>query len=373
MTASTTTFERPSPELIRAINDLLPAYVAYVDRDLRYVAANKMYVDRFGRPEQQIVGQLVAEVTGSAFENVARHLRAALAGETQSLEPRMISVDGYRTLSVTHIPHRDQDGKVLGVIVYGYDITEQRRAEAALLQSEKLAAVGRLASSIAHEINNPLESVVNLLYLVEQTAEQDAKQAREYAQLAQRELARVSQITTQTLRFFKQSTSRQEVDMPELIDSLFALYAGRLVNSNIQVLREYEKGIGLICFEGELRQALNNLVGNAIDAMRDGGCLHLRVRYATDFATGRPGVRLTVADTGMGMSPATQARIFEPFFTTKGILGTGLGLWITQELITKEEGRLRVRSRENQLLQPGGARHGTVFAMFLPHRPLKRT
>lgn len=349
--------EGPSPELIRAINDLLPAYVAYVDHDLRYVAANQMYIERFGRPEQLIVGQLVADVTGPAFENVAKHLRAALAGVTQHLEPRMISVDGDRTLSVTHLPHRGADGRVLGVIVYGYDITEQRRAEAALIQSEKLAAVGRLASSIAHEINNPLESVTNLLYLIEQTADEDGARTREYAQMAQAELARVGQITTQTLRFFRQSTSRQTVDVTALMDSVLSLYHGRLVNSGIAVKREYGTHVLATCFDGELRQILNNLMGNALDAMRDGGRLRVRVRRATDAATGRDGVRLTIADSGMGMNAATQSRIFEPFFTTKGIMGTGLGLWITKDLVEKQEGTLLMRSRE-------GA--GSVFSLFLP-------
>jgi len=365
VSVSPTTVAGPSPELLRAINDLLPAYVAYVDRDLRYVAANRMYVDRFGRPEQQIVGQLVADITGPSFDHIGQHLRAALAGEVQHLEPRMISVDGLRTLSVTHLPHRGVDGKVLGVIVYGYDITEQRRAEAALLQSEKLAAVGRLASSIAHEINNPLESVVNLLYLIEQSIGEDPGEVRDYARLAQQELARVSQITTQTLRFFKQSTSRQRVGIPALIDSVLTLYSGKLANSGVEVLRRYRPGVESVCFEGELRQALNNLIGNAIDAMRGGGSLRVRVRFATDHATSRTGIRITIADTGTGMSAATQVRIFEPFFTTKGILGTGLGLWITQELVAKERGRLSLRSREHQEHKPAG----TVFALFLPDTP----
>jgi PAS domain S-box-containing protein len=354
-----------SPELSRAITDLLPAYVAYVDTELRYVAANRMYVERFGRPEEQIVGQLVADVTGPAFENIARHLRAALAGEIQHLEPRMISVDGDRILAVTHLPHRDPHGNVLGVIVYGYDITEQRRAEAALIQSEKLAAVGRLASSIAHEINNPLESVVNLLYLVEHTVDQDAEQARRYAQLAQQELARVSQITTQTLRFFRQTTRRQSVDLAEMLDSVLALYIGKLANSGTQVEREYTGPVRLVCFDGELRQALNNLIGNAIDAMRGGGRLRIRVRYATDFGSSRQGVRVTIADTGCGMSAEIQQKVFEPFFTTKGILGTGLGLWITQELVEKERGRLSLRSRTADPTPGASKAHGTVFSLFL--------
>jgi PAS domain S-box-containing protein len=341
----------PDHQLLREITDLLPAYVAYVDADLRYVAANRMYVERFGRKEQQIVGQLVKDVTGSAFENVAGHLRAALAGETQRFETRMISVDGDRTLAVAHLPHRDGQGNVVGVIVYGSDITERRQAEAALLQSEKLAAVGRLASSVAHEINNPLESVVNLLYLIEVMAEEDVEQARRYAVLAQAELARVTQVTTNTLRFFRQSTGRTLVNVGEMVESVLALYAGRLTNSNIVVKRSIDEGVLLTCFDGEVRQILNSLISNAIDAMRQGGSLQMRVRRL-----GRE-VRVTVADTGDGMNRDVQARMFEPFFTTKGIVGTGLGLWIAQELAAKHHGHLRVRSR-------GG--EGTVMVLILP-------
>ena len=340
--------------LLREITDLLPAYVAYVDADLRYVMANRMYVERFGRAEQQIVGQLVADVTGTAFENVAGHLRAALAGETQHFEPRMISVDGDRTLSVIHLPHRDSRGQVVGIIVYGYDITELRQTEAALLQSEKLAAVSRLASSIAHEINNPLEAVVNLLYLIESNVQHDPDQAHLYAVLAQQELARVTQITTSTLRFFRQSTGRSSVNIGEIAESVLALYAARLANSNIVVTSRIDQGATLSCFDGEVRQVLNNLVTNAIDAMRGGGTLHLRVRRFNGV------LKITVADSGHGMSPETQARMFEPFFTTKGISGTGLGLWIAQELVAKHQGRLRVRSRQ---------RIGTVVTLSLPEAP----
>jgi signal transduction histidine kinase len=320
----------PDPHLLREITDLLPAYVAYVDADLRYVSANRMYVERFGRAEHQIVGQLVADVTGSAFENVAPHLRAALA--------------------VAHLPHRNALGQVVGIIIYGYDVTDRRQAEVALLRSEKLAAVGRLASSIAHEINNPLEAVVNLLYLIESSVKQDPDQAHRYAVQAQAELARVTQITTNTLRFFRQATVRSKVDMGELANSVLALYAGRLNNSSIQVTQRIGKEVSLLCYDGEVRQVLNNLLSNAIDAMRHGGRLHIRVRRMGS------NVRITIADAGSGMSPGTQARIFEPFFTTKGATGTGLGLWIAQELVAKHKGRLHVRSREGK---------GTVMALLL--------
>jgi PAS domain S-box-containing protein len=340
----------PDPHLLREITDLLPAYVAYVDADLRYVSANRMYVERFGRAEHQIVGQLVADVTGSAFENVAPHLRAALAGEVQRFETHMISVEGDRILAVAHLPHRNALGQVVGIIIYGYDVTDRRQAEVALLRSEKLAAVGRLASSIAHEINNPLEAVVNLLYLIESSVKQDPDQAHRYAVQAQAELARVTQITTNTLRFFRQATVRSKVDMGELANSVLALYAGRLNNSSIQVTQRIGKEVSLLCYDGEVRQVLNNLLSNAIDAMRHGGRLHIRVRRMGS------NVRITIADAGSGMSPGTQARIFEPFFTTKGATGTGLGLWIAQELVAKHKGRLHVRSREGK---------GTVMALLL--------
>lgn len=337
--------------LLREITDLLPAYVAYVDTDLRYVAANQMYADRFGRDEQNIVGQLVADVTGSAFENVAGHLRAALAGETQHFETKMISIDGSRILAVSHLPHRGAQGDVVGVIVYGYDITEQRQAEAALLQSEKLAAVGRLASSLAHEINNPLEAVVNLLYLIENAGDQDVRQAREYAAQAQQELARVTQMTTNTLAFFRQSTSQTSVNAAELIETVLALYASRLANSNIELLRGFEAGVLLMCYDGEIRQVFHSLVSNAMDAMRGGGKLYIRVRRRSN------GIRVTVADSGDGMSPVTQARMFEPFFTTKGIMGTGLSLWMAQQLTARHGGQLRARSQEGK---------GTVIVLVLP-------
>jgi len=302
--------------------DLLPAYVAYVDRELRYVAANRMYIDRFGRAEPQIVGQLVADVTGPAFASVGRHLRLALEGEVQYLEPQMISVDGYRTLAVTHLPHRDDGGTVQGVIVYGYDITEQRRAEAALIQSEKLAAVGRLASSIAHEINNPLEAVMNVIYLIRQMPEMP-EEARQYLEVADRELRRVSAITKQTLRFHKQSTKQTRCTADELFSEAISIYQGRVVNAGIEVLERYRSEIAVECFEGEIRQVLSNLVANAIDAMPMGGRLLLRSTDAMEARTGRRGVRLTVADTGCGMPEAVQRRLFEAFYSIKGIGGRG--------------------------------------------------
>ena len=245
------------------------------------------------------------------------------------------------------------------------EITNQKRAEAALVQSEKLAAVGRLASSISHEINNPLEAITNLLYLISL----DAKLPESllvYVQMAQSELARVSQIATQTLRFHRQAVAPTAVTAAELVDAVIRLYTGRLANSSIQVKVQYVTKVPILCFENDIRQVLNNLIANAIDAMRKGGKLLVRAHLADLRASThkgqerRRGVRITIADTGHGMSEATARRIFEPFFTTKDLNGTGLGLWISAGIVERHQGSLRMRSSD----RPGHS--GTVFTLFLP-------
>ncbi len=258
----------------------------------------------------------------------------------------------------------DAHGKPARMVGVNLDITDRRQTEAALRQSEKLAAVGQLASTIAHEINNPLEAVTNLLYLARHNDE--LSEIQRYIDIAETELRRASAITNQTLRFHKQLSNPTEVHCEDLFEGVLMIYQGRLHNSEIQLEKRKRATHPVLCFEGEIRQVLNNLVGNAIDAMRDGGRLLLRSSEATDWKTGRKGLRLTVADTGSGMSPVTLRRIFDAFFTTKGINGTGLGLWVSQEIIERHHGNLRVRSSQ----APG--RSGTVFNLFLPFEAVDR-
>jgi signal transduction histidine kinase len=226
------------------------------------------------------------------------------------------------------------------------------------LQSEKLAAVGRLASSIAHEINNPLESVMNLIYLARLTAIHPDTQR--YLETADQEVRRISIIANQTLRFHKQPSNPQPISAAELYATVLGIYEGRLRNSGITVEQRLRTGRPTVCFEGDIRQVLNNLIGNAIDAMPCGGRLLVRSREGTHWPTGRNGLILTVADTGEGMTPEILTKIFDPFFTTKGIGGTGLGLWVSQEIVLRHEGALRVRSTRRE------GRSGTAFALFLP-------
>ena len=261
-------------------------------------------------------------------------------------------------VAISLSPHMEAPGTLVSFSAIIRDIASRKKAEKALLQSEKLASVGRLASSIAHEINNPLESVTNLLYILASRIEDE--ETRQFAITAQEELARVSEIATHTLRFHKQSSNKTIVSLAALAESVFALYRARLENSQIVALVQCPVDIHLLCYEGELRQVLVNLVANAYDAMRSGGRLIFRAHPSRDWTSGETGIRLLVADTGSGMDKETKGRLFEPFFSTKGIGGTGLGLWISKDLIAKNGGSVSVHSRS------GPGKRGTVFNMFFP-------
>ena len=239
------------------------------------------------------------------------------------------------------------------------NVTIAKKSEAAVRTAEKLSAVGRLAASIAHEINNPLESITNLLYLARNSS--DHRDVSQYLDIADQELRRVSIISNQTLRFCRQSTHPTDAACKDILDSVLSIYQGRLSNSDIEVFRRERAKLPVNCFEAEIRQVLSNLIGNAIDAMRPGGgTLLLRTRHSTNWRTGAKGITLTVADTGTGISAQSLKRIFEPFFTTKGIGGTGLGLWVSEEIVQRHGGRLFVRSSQRP------ARSGTLFTLFLP-------
>ena len=264
-----------------------------------------------------------------------------------------------RYLDFVYQPKREPDGSVSGIIVLGVDVTDARRSEQILLQSEKLNAVGRLASSIAHEINNPLEAVTNLIYLAQSAAVN--QETRHYLATAEIELRRVSAIANQTLRFHRQSTNPTPVTAPGLIDATLPLYQSRISNAHVKVERRDRARRPVTCLDGEIRQVLSNLIANAVDALSaTERRLLIRSRDSTDWRTGRSGVTLTIADTGSGMSGDTISHVFEPFFTTKGNKGTGLGLWISLEIIDRHRGSLKVKSRQ--------AAHGsgTVFTLFLP-------
>jgi PAS domain S-box-containing protein len=238
---------------------------------------------------------------------------------------------------------------------------QQKLSEDRLVQAEKLAAVGRLAASISHEINNPLEAVTNLLYLVRSDSS-ISPESNAYLEQAEQELGRVSQIVAQTLRFQRGGVKLTDCIPEKLIDSVIALHQGQLHHSGIRIVRQHRKSEPFRCADGDLRQILNNLLGNAIDAMKKtGGFVTIRTSPGKHPQTGGPGLRISVSDSGHGMSRSTAAQIFEPFYTTKGASGSGLGLWISNSIAKRHGGRLTVRSRTAE-----GARRGTTFSLFLP-------
>jgi signal transduction histidine kinase len=245
-----------------------------------------------------------------------------------------------------------------------YQIRDQlqqaQMTQEALRRSEKLAVTGRLAASIAHEINNPLEGITNLLYLMRMEAATEPM--RSYLQMAEQELARVTEITKHTLRFYREPHQPKNIDLVGVLDSILTLYNSRLLAAEVKVKREYRQPTIMIhSSPGELRQVIANLVGNAIDAMRGGGLLRLRASIETERDGQRqPRARLTIADTGCGIPRDVLPTIFEPFVTTKGETGTGLGLWVTREIVTKNKWSMRIRSRSE------APHRGTTFSMLIP-------
>jgi PAS domain S-box-containing protein len=357
--------ERQRAEL-ETIYETAPVGLALFDPvEFRYLRVNDRQAETIGLPKDQIIGRPIAEV--APLKGLKDLFESAAAGQpirNHLLEGELPNRPGdHRFWNVSYSPIYNSNGIISAIAAVILEITHQKKSELALIQSEKLAAVGRLASSISHEINNPLEAITNLLFLIG-LDEELPESIKGYVHMAQSELGRVSQIVTQTLRFHRQAVKPTSVTGAELVNAVLNLYQGRLTNSGIQVETKYTTQTRILCFENDIRQVLNNLISNAIDAMRGGGHLLARAHDAThiDPETGvsRKGIRITIADTGHGMSAQTRDRIFEPFYTTKDLNGTGLGLWISSGIIAHHHGHLTLRSTQSPEY------HGTIFSLFLP-------
>jgi signal transduction histidine kinase len=352
-----------------------PAFFALLQGpDHVFTLTNPLYMQLIGN--RPVLGKPLGEALPEAVEQGYYDLIERVYRTGEPYYAHSARFTGYqqsahqgdeRYLDFTYQPLREDDGTISGVIVLGVDGTEKRRAENALIQAEKLAVVGRLAGSIAHEINNPLEAVTNLLYLA-RGVNDNAPLLRQYLELADQELRRMAVIASQTLRFYKQTTSPTEMSGEALATNVLTLFQGRISNSGVRVHRRHKDGATVRCFEGEIRQVLSNLVGNSLDAMRhvERRRLIIRTRNGRNHRTGDAGLVITVADTGPGMPPEVARQVFQPFFTTKGSLGTGLGMWISREIITRHAGAVALRSRQD----PG--RSGTVVRIFLPSNAVSR-
>ncbi len=313
----------------------------------------------YGYSAEEAIGHHISLVAPpEKTDEVNRNTELLNRGEAiESFRTERKRKDGSRIIVLLSIsPLRKRNGQIIGHSAIARDITAQTRAEEALRRNEKLATAGRLAAVVAHEINNPLEAVTNLLYL----ARRDPSRQSEYLDQAESEIERVAAFAHQTLGFVRETFAPAPVDVAEILDQVLHLYLRRLQAKHIHVEKQYDCSPALRGYPGELRQLFSNLIINAADAMNDHGRMQVRIRRISSWSlSSRAGVRVTVADNGSGIDPENAARIFEPFFTTKQELGTGLGLWFSQGIAQKHGGSIRFRSRTT----PGS--HGTVFTVFL--------
>jgi signal transduction histidine kinase len=238
-------------------------------------------------------------------------------------------------------------------------MAKRQAAEEALRKMEKLSVAARLAATLSHEINNPLASVTNLLYLI--GISPSLKETKSYAEMATQELARISEIVAENLTFNRESTTPVAVNIAAVVNTALNLYRARLAAAEISIERDFRECPPVLGEPGELRQVIRNLIANALDAIGRGGTLKIRIAGTREHHNGsRPGVRVTVGDTGSGIRPEIRNTLFEPFVGTKGNTGTGLGLWVSSEIVRRHGGTIRVKSRVNSPLT------GTVFSLFLP-------
>jgi len=237
-----------------------------------------------------------------------------------------------------------------------------KKAEEALIRSEKLAYAGHMAAVLAHEINNPLAAVMNLLFLAQTTGDTPSA-VRRYLEMADGELKRIAHITRQTLGFYRESSVPTTFLVVTLLNSVIDLLQAKRVATQVIMEKQCDDLLQITAIFGELRQVISNLMLNSLDALGEGGKITLRASTSRNPLDRSSRIRITIADNGHGISAATLPKIFEPFFTTKGSTGNGLGLWVCKQIIEKHGGSIRVRSR---ISKP----HGTTFSMLLPECPL---
>ncbi len=316
----------------------------------------------FGYTAREMVGRSIRTVIPPELQHDEDRILATIArGERiEHFETVRITKSGERIdVSLTISPVKDDSGRIIGAAKIARNITERKKAEHALRTSEKLASVGRLAATVAHEINNPLEAVTNLVYLAKDRAVRD--DVREFLTHADEELGRISHLTKQTLGFYRETRVAVPVRVGAMLAPLVAVFAPRSRNKGVEICPEILDDPEISAIPGEIRQLLANLLSNSIDAVRSGGRIRVRVSGGSGYNGQQTrGVRITVADSGPGIPAAVRERVFEPFFTTKKDVGTGLGLWVCKNIVEKHHGSIRLKSSTVP------RKSWTVVSVFLP-------
>jgi two-component system CheB/CheR fusion protein len=327
---------------------------------------NKAAERAYGYRAEEVIGQNVSILLPpDRPQELDEILERLKRGEKiEHFETTRRTKDGrVLNVSLTISPVRDAEGHIIGASSIARDITPTKLAEEALRNSERLAVAGRMAATIAHEINNPLETVTNILYLVARNPSLD-ETGRQYLKMADEELKRVGQITRTTLGFYRErDAAAVPVTLSELIESLLFVFQRQVASLGVTVEKRFHSTGKVPAVMGELRQVFANLLANALDALAvTGSKLVVHVRDSRDWRDfDRRGIRVTLCDDGPGMAPEARSHLFTPFYTTKGRRGTGIGLWVSRGIIAKHQGSIRVRSNTH-------ARHGTCFEVFLPRQ-----
>jgi PAS domain S-box-containing protein len=318
------------------------------------------------RPLEEVFN-IVNEITRQPVENSAVRVQRLKRIVGVSQHTILLRKDGAEiSVDDSGAPIRDAEGEVTGIVMVFRDITLELKTRAALLANEKLAVAGRLAATIAHEIHNPLDSVANLLYLLQH--ESKAEESKQFLQMAQSELTRVTQISRAMLSLYRESKAPVRVNLKETIDDLLLLMNRRFQILGVAVSADLPPGIDVEGFPAELRQVFTNLITNAAEAAGEGGAVIVRVASQPADTAAYPalaeGAIVEIIDNGPGIPPLDREHLFSPFFTTKGERGTGLGLWVSQGIIRKHAGSIDLISRT------GGPDHGTTARVFLATKPI---
>jgi len=350
---------------IRSIGDAVIA----CDTDGNVEFMNLVAEQLTGWTEAQAKGKSLHEIfpifneeTRTAVENPVDKVRRLGTVVGLANHTFLVAKDGTEvSIDDSGAPIRDSSGKLIGIVLVFRDITERRMSEGALMRAEKLAAAGRLAASVAHEVNNPLEGLTNLIYIALRSNNID--EIRHLLLQAENELGRIAHITRQSLGFYRETSTSAHFKPATIVREVADFYTSRATSLGVSFIVNARTEREVLGSAGELRQILSNLLANSLDACTSGSTIRIVASSAIDPRDlSCPGVRITVVDTGFGIPANHLESIFEPFFTTKKDTGTGLGLWVSRELVQKHGGSLRVRSRTTNPLS------GTVFSIFLPNR-----
>jgi len=335
---------------------------AIISKDLNGVITswNKAAQHMYGYTPEEIVGQsilrLIPNELHSEEDEILRKLRAGQ--RLEHYETTRVTKAGRRIeVSLTISPIKDSTGRVIGSSKIARDITERKQMERSLVQSEKLAAAGRMAATVAHEINNPLEAVLNLIFLARESCARESE-THEYLEAAERELERVSHIARQTLGFYRDTGTPVDVVIDELLKNVLSVYRSKLMSKGIAVEYRLEARRPLMASRGELFQVFSNIIANAIDALEPGRLLEVETQQVAEAGTA--GIQIVIRDEGCGIEAEHLTRIFEPFFTTKEKHGTGIGLWVAKQLVGKRGGRIEVTSNT------AAGHSGTEVCIFFP-------